>query len=53
MLGSLLVCMYMCVYFRNIYIFLKKFAKIIDFSKIFIELHSIYFKTVPLLPPKD
>lgn len=59
MLGSLLVCMYICVcmciniyIFQNIYI-LKKFAKIIDFSKTFIELHSIYFKTVPLLPPKD
>lgn len=36
-----------------VYIFLKKFAKIIDFSKTFIELHSIYFKTSPLLPPKD
>lgn len=30
-----------------------KVSKIIDFSKILIELRSGYFKTVPLLPPKD
>lgn len=30
-----------------------KVSKIIDFSKIFMELRSGYFKTVPLLPPKD
>lgn len=31
----------------------KKFAKIIDFSKTFIELHPVYFKTILPLPLKD